>query len=72
MAAESTRPNSDRDVAIYTAVLDGATFAELAKLHGISRVRVQKTYARERTNAWEARRRGATSYLDRPIPADVG
>jgi hypothetical protein len=72
MVSETSRPNADRDVAIYIAVLDGATFGELARQHGISRVRVQKTYARERTNAWEARRRGATSYLDRPIPADVG
>jgi hypothetical protein len=72
MVSETSRLNADRNVAIYIAVLDGATFGELAKQHGISRVRVQKTYARERMNAWEARRRGATSYLNRPIPGDVG
>jgi transposase len=60
-----------RNAAIYVAVIDGATFAELAERYGISRVRVQKAYARERTNAWEARKRGDTSYLSRPIPADV-
>ena len=61
----------DRNTAIYVAVIDGATYGELAAHYGISRVRVQKAYARERTNAWEARRRGETSYLDRPIPGDV-
>jgi hypothetical protein len=67
----SSIPDRDRNIAIYVAVIDGATFGELAARYGISRVRVQKAYARERTNAWEARSRGDTSYLDRPIPADV-
>jgi transposase len=67
----SASPDRERNTAIYVAVVDGATFGELAERYGISRVRVQKAYARERTNAWEARRRGETSYLDRPIPADV-
>jgi hypothetical protein len=71
MVSESPSPDRDRNAAIYVAVIDGATFGELASRYGISRVRVQKTYARERTNAWEARGPGETSYLDRPIPADV-
>ncbi|WP_159976437.1 MULTISPECIES: hypothetical protein [unclassified Novosphingobium] len=71
MASENPSPTHERNAAIYVAVVDGATFGELAAQYGISKVRVQKTYARERTNAWEARRRGDTSYLDRPIPADV-
>lgn len=71
MVPGSSSTNRDRNIAIYVAVIDGATFGELAERHKISRVRVQKAYARERTNAWEARRRGETSYLDRPIPGDV-
>ncbi|RYG57865.1 MAG: hypothetical protein EON56_01390 [Alphaproteobacteria bacterium] len=71
MVPEGSSPDRERNIAIYVAVIDGATYGELATRHGISRVRVQKTDARERTNAWEARRRGETSYLDRPIPADV-
>lgn len=71
MVLGSASPDRDRNIAIYVAVVDGATFGELAEKYNISRVRVQKAYARERTNAWEARRRGETSYLDRPIPSDV-
>lgn len=71
MVLGGSSPDRDRNIAIYVAVIDGATFGELAAQHGISKVRVQKAYARERTNAWEARGRGDTSYLDRPIPADV-
>ena len=71
MAPENPGSTNERNAAIYVAVIDGATFGELAERYGISRVRVQKTYARERTNAWEARKRGDTSYLGRPIPADV-
>ncbi|VWX50715.1 conserved hypothetical protein [Novosphingobium sp. 9U] len=71
MVLGSSSPDRDRNAAIYVSVIDGATFAELAVRYGISRGRVQKAYARERTNAWEARRQGETSYLDRPIPADV-
>ncbi len=71
MSSGNPNPNEERNAAIYIAVIDGATFGELAARYGISRVRVQKAYARERTNAWEARKQGATSYLDRPIPADV-
>ena len=71
MTPENSSPNHERNAAIYVAVIDGATFGELAERYGISRVRVQKAYARERTNAWEARKRGETSYLDRPIPRDV-
>ncbi len=71
MTVENLSPEHDRNSAIYVAVIDGATFGQLAERYGISKVRVQKAYARERTNAWEARKRGETSYLDRPIPADV-
>ncbi|WP_395395392.1 hypothetical protein WBP07_08100 [Novosphingobium sp. BL-8A] len=71
MPSANPSPNEERNAAIYVAVIDGATFGELAARYGISRVRVQKAYARERTNAWEARRQGETTYLDRPIPADV-
>ena len=71
MVLGSSSPDHGRNMAIYVAVIDGATFGELALRYGISKVRVQKAYSRERTNAWEARRRGETSYLDRPIPADV-
>ena len=71
MVSRSLNHEHDRNTAIYVAVIDGATYGELAERYGISRVRVQKAYARERTNAWEARRRGETSYLDHPIPADV-
>jgi Mor family transcriptional regulator len=71
MTLGSASPDRDRNMAIYVAIVDGSTFGELAEKYGISRVRVQKAYARERTNAWEARRRGETSYLGRPIPADV-
>jgi hypothetical protein len=71
MIAGSSSPDRNRNIAIYVAVIDGATFGELAARYDISRVRVQKAYARERSNAWEARRQGATSYLGRPIPADV-
>lgn len=71
MTLGSIGPTQARNAAIYVAVIDGATFGELAERYGISKVRVQKAYARERTNAWEARRRGDTSYLDRPIPTDV-
>lgn len=71
MDAGSSSPNQDRNEAIYVAVIDGATFGELAERYGISKVRVQKAYARERTIAWEARRRGETQHLDRPIPKDV-
>ena len=71
MPSENPSPNDERNAAIYVAVVDGATFGELATRYGISRVRVQKAYARERTNAWEARKHGATTYLDRPIPKDV-
>jgi len=71
MVSGSSSPDRDRNVAIYVAVIDGATFGELAEEYNISRVRVQKAYARERSNAWEARRRGDTSYLRRPIPSDV-
>ncbi len=71
MALGSSSPDRDRNVAIYVAVIEGATFGELAAKYDISRVRVQKIYAQERSNAWEARRRGDTSYLGRPIPSDV-
>ena len=71
MVLGSSSPDNDRNRAIYVAVVDGATFGDLALRYRISNVRVQKAYSRERTNAWEARRRGETSYLDRPIPADV-
>lgn len=67
----SSSPDRDRNIAVYRAVIDGATFAELAARHSISRTRVQKAYARERTNAWEGRRQGKTSHLGRPIPEDV-
>jgi transposase len=71
MTAENLSPEQERNAAIYIAVIDGATFAQLAERYGISKVRVQKAYARERTNAWEARRLGETSYLGRSIPKDV-
>ncbi|TCM16028.1 hypothetical protein EDF56_10816 [Novosphingobium sp. PhB165] len=71
MVPGSSSPAHERNTAIYVAVIDGATFGALAERYGISRVRVQQVYARERANAWEARSRGATSYLDRPIPKDV-
>lgn len=71
MMASDLDPIQERNAAIYVAVLDGATFGELAERYGISKVRVQKAYARERTNAWEARSQGETSYRDRRIPADV-
>jgi hypothetical protein len=71
MIPGSSSPDRDRNIAIYVAVIDGATFGELAAQYRISRVRVQKAYARERSNAWESRSRGETSYLERPIPADV-
>jgi len=67
----SSSPDRERNIAIYVTVIDGATYGELAARYGISRVRVQKAYACERTNAWEARRRGETSYLDRQILTDV-
>ncbi|EJL33741.1 hypothetical protein [Novosphingobium sp. AP12] len=67
----NSSPEHERNTAIYVAVVDGATFGDLAERYGISKVRVQKAYARERTNAWEARSRGHTTYLDRPIPEDV-
>jgi transposase len=67
----NSSPEQERNTAIYVAVVDGATFGDLAERYGISKVRVQKAYARERTNAWEARRRGDVTYLDRPIPEDV-
>jgi hypothetical protein len=70
MVPDGSSPTQERNAAIYVAVIDGATFGELAAQYGISKVRVQKAYARERTNAWEARARGATTHLDRPIPAD--
>jgi transposase len=71
MSQETPTSAAERNAAIYVAVVDGATFGDLAERYGISRVRVQKAYARERTRAWEARGRGETRYLDRPIPADV-
>ncbi|GLK44450.1 MULTISPECIES: hypothetical protein [Novosphingobium] len=71
MTAENLSPEHERNAAIYVAVIDGATYGQLAERYGISKVRVQKAYARERTNAWEARRQGETSYLGRPIPKDV-
>jgi hypothetical protein len=71
MVLGGASPDRDRNIAIYVAVIDGATFGELAAQHGISKVRVQKAFARERSNAWDARSRGDTSYLDRPFPADV-
>lgn len=71
MSAGNLSPEHERNAAIYVAVVDGATFGELAVKYGISKVRVQKAYARERTNAWEARRQGGMSYLGRPIPKDV-
>jgi Mor family transcriptional regulator len=67
----NSSPEQKRNTAIYVAVVDGATFGDLAERYGISKVRVQKAYARERTNAWAARSRGDTTYLDRPIPEDV-
>jgi len=71
MSSENPSSSEERNAAIYVAVIDGATYGDLAKRYGISRVRVQKAYVRERTNAWEARRQGETTYLDRPIPSDV-
>lgn len=71
VVSEYPSPTDERNAKIYAAVIDGATFAQLAERYGVSKVRVQKAYARERTNAWEARRQGATSYLGRPIPKDV-
>jgi transposase len=71
MVQDSSNTTDERNAAIYVAVVDGATYGDLAERYGISKVRVQKAYARERTNAWEARRRGETSHLGRPIPADV-
>lgn len=71
MSSGNSNPTQERNAEIYVAVVDGATFAQLAERYGISKVRVQKAYARERTNAWEARRLGETSYLGRPIPKDV-
>lgn len=71
MEESRASPEQERNAAIYVAVMDGATFGQLAEKYGISRVRVQKAYARERENAWEARRRGESSYRDRPFPSDV-
>lgn len=71
MEHSTSSPEQERNEAIYVAVLDGATFGQLAEKYGISRVRVKKAYARERENAWEARKRGASDYLDRPFPSDV-
>ncbi|WP_313441324.1 hypothetical protein [Novosphingobium sp.] len=71
MELSDPSPEQERNAAIYVAVMDGATFAQLAEKYGISRVRVQKAYARERENAWEARKRGESSYRDRPFPSDV-
>jgi hypothetical protein len=71
MTAGNLSPEHERNAAIYVAVIDGATFGQLAEQYGISKVRVQKAYARERTNAWEARKLGETSYRGRPIPNDV-
>jgi hypothetical protein len=71
MARDDPGPTQERNTKIYHAVVDGATFGELAVRHGISKVRVQKAYARERSKAWEARRLGETTYLGRPIPKDV-
>ncbi|MFK4872361.1 hypothetical protein [Novosphingobium sp. ZW T3_23] len=71
MVPSDPSPEQERNAAIYVAVMDGATFAQLAEKYGISRVRVQKAYARERENAWEARKRGESSYRDRPFPSDV-
>ncbi|MAC57296.1 MAG: hypothetical protein CMH85_03265 [Novosphingobium sp.] len=71
MEQSASGPEQERNAAIYVAVMDGATFGQLAEKYGISRVRVKKAYAREREKAWEARRRGESSYRDRPFPADV-
>lgn len=71
MEQSSPSPEQERNAAIYVAVLDGATFGQLAERYGISRVRVQKAYAREREIAWEARKHGESSYRDREFPEDV-
>lgn len=70
MVQGSASPD-ERNKAIYVAVVDGATFAQVAEQYGISRNRVREVFARERDNAWTARRLGETSYLGRPFPADV-
>jgi Mor family transcriptional regulator len=56
MTAGDLSPKHERNAAIYVAVIDGATFGQLAERYGISKVRVQKAYARHRTNAWEGRK----------------
>ncbi|EIZ81152.1 hypothetical protein WSK_0097 [Novosphingobium sp. Rr 2-17] len=71
MKQSDSSPEQERNAAIYVAVIDGATFGQLAEKYCISKVRVQKAYARERENAWEARKRGECSYRDRPFPSDV-
>lgn len=71
MEPNRVSPEDERNAAIYVAVMDGATYGQLAERYGISRVRVQKAFAREREKAWEARRNGAASYRDRPFPEDV-
>ena len=71
MSSGNPSPTDERNAEIYVAVIGGATFGQLAERYGISKVRVQKAYARERTNAWEARRLGETTYRNRPIPKDV-
>lgn len=71
MVLGSSSREQERNQAIYVAVMDGATFAELAEKHGISRERVKQLYHRERANAWIARSKGEASYLDRAFPADV-
>lgn len=71
MEVSGSNSEQERNAAIYVAVMDGATFGQLAEKYGISRVRVQKAYAREREKAWEARKSGESSYRDRPFPSDV-
>lgn len=71
MVLGSASPDHERNKAIYVAVMDGATFAQVAAQYGISRNRVREVFARERDNAWTARKNGETSYLDRPFPDDV-
>lgn len=61
MAAGNLSPEHELNAAIYVAVVDGATFGQLAERYGISKVRMQKADARERKNAWEARKRGETT-----------
>ena len=73
MERSGSSPEQQRNAAIYVAVMDGATFGQLAQKYAISKVRVQKAYARERENASEqpkgvAPLHGASSLKHHPFP----